>query len=100
LRAAAGDEHVSVVSAAGAALAALRKVKSEAKVSMRTQIAHVVLDVPLGLVAGVEVALDDVRAAGRVTGTLEISEVPDAPDATVVARDAELIPAEPKAPRD
>lgn len=99
LRAVAGAEHVSVVSAAGAALAALRKVKSEAKVSMRTEIAHVVLDVPVGLVAGVEAALDDVRAAGRVTGTLEVEEVPDAPDATVVARDAELLPAEPKAPR-
>lgn len=94
LRAAAGDADPGVVAAAGAALAALRKVKSEAKVSMRTPIAAVTLSVPAGLRPGVELALTDVRAAGRVTGSLELvtsdGEVP-------VAGDAELVPAEPKA---
>ncbi|GAA3812684.1 valine--tRNA ligase [Cellulomonas soli] len=94
LRAAAGDAEVGVVGAAGAALAALRKVKSEAKVSMRTQIAAVTLSVPEALRAGVELALGDVRAAGRVTGSLVLVTADvEAP----VAGDAELVPAEPKA---
>jgi valyl-tRNA synthetase len=87
LRAAAADAQPSVVAAAGAALAALRKVKSEAKVSMRTEILAVVLDVPAGLRADVELALDDVRAAGRATGTLELVT---ADGDAVVARDAAL----------
>ncbi|HEY0186757.1 MAG TPA: valine--tRNA ligase [Cellulomonas sp.] len=98
LRAAAGDGDAAVVGAAGAALAALRKVKSEAKVSMRTEITAVRLEVPAALVASVRVALDDVRAAGRVTGVLDLVETPDSPEAAVVARDAELLPPEPKQP--
>ncbi|MBB2924968.1 valine--tRNA ligase [Cellulomonas cellasea] len=93
LRAAAGDADASVVGAAGAALAALRKVKSEAKVSMRTEITRVTLAVPAAHTAGVEAALADVRSAGRVTGTLDlVGEDGEA----VVARDAELLPPEPK----
>jgi len=87
LRTAAGDTDAGIVGAAGAALAALRKVKSEAKVSMKTEIVRATLEVPAALVANVELALDDVRAAGRATGFLEIASVPT--DA-VVARDAEL----------
>ncbi|MFI2752805.1 valine--tRNA ligase [Cellulomonas sp. P22] len=93
LRAAAGDADAAVVGAAGAALAALRKVKSEAKVSMRTEIAKVTLAVPPALAAGVGLALGDVRAAGRVTGELDV--VAEDGEA-VVARDAELLPAPPK----
>ncbi|MFF1529633.1 valine--tRNA ligase [Cellulomonas sp. NPDC058312] len=96
LRAAAGDGDPTVVAAAGAALAALRKVKSEAKVSMRTEILRARLEVPASLLPGVRVALDDVRAAGRATGELDVVEVADGPDATVVAHDAELLPPEPK----
>lgn len=83
-----------VVSAAGSALAALRKVKSEAKVSMRTEITAVELAVPAALRPGVEVALDDVRAAGRVVGTLTLV---DGDGEACVARDAVLAPPEPKA---
>ena len=93
LRAAARDADPSVVTAAGSALAALRKVKSQAKVSMRTEIAAVTLVVPTALGPGVEVALDDVRAAGRVTGTITIET---AEAESVIARDTELVPAEPK----
>ncbi|GIG29184.1 valine--tRNA ligase [Cellulomonas marina] len=89
LRTAAGDADPAVVAAAGSALAALRKVKSEAKVSMRTEIEHAVLAVPAALRAGVEHALDDVRAAGRVTGTLELV---DGDGEGVLARDARLVP--------
>ena len=67
LREAAGDADAAVVAAAGAALAALRKVKSEAKVSMRTPITAVTLTVPTATRSAVELALGDVRAAGRVT---------------------------------
>jgi len=93
LRAAAGDADPTIVGAAGAALAALRKVKSEAKASMRTEIAKVTLMVPPAMTAGVEIALSDVRAAGRVVGELDLV----AEDGeSVVARDAELLPAPPK----
>jgi valyl-tRNA synthetase len=89
LRAAAGSADAGVVAAAGSALTALRKVKSEAKVSMRTEIAAVTLAVPAALRAGVEVALQDVRSAGRVTGTLDLVETDT--DA-VTATGAELVP--------
>lgn len=92
LRAAAGSADANVVGAAGSALAALRKVKSEAKVSMRTEIAAVTLAVPAGLRAGVEIALDDVRSAGRVTGTLDLVE---GDTDAVVASNADLVPPTP-----
>ena len=63
-----------VLVGAGHALAALRKVKSEAKVSMRTPILAVTLAVPAELVASVRAAEEDVRGAGRVTGTFEVVE--------------------------
>ena len=87
LHEAAGDASFATVTAAGAALAALRKVKSEAKVSMRTEILSARLEVPTAQLAAVELALDDVRAAGRATGPLEVvgAEVEQA-----VAVDAEL----------
>ena len=72
LRAAAAGADPAVVGAAGAALAALRKVKSEAKVSMRTPLLAVTLALPAALRPGVEAALADVRAAGRVTGALDV----------------------------
>ncbi len=72
LRAAAGDASFATVTAAGAALAALRKVKSEAKVTMRTEILAARLEVPAAQLASVEATVDDVRAAGRAVGTLEV----------------------------
>ncbi|MCG2799820.1 MAG: valine--tRNA ligase [Cellulomonas sp.] len=83
----AADAPFGVVTAAGAALAALRKVKSEAKVSMRTPILVATLQVPAALADGIRLALGDVRAAGRLTGDLAVvvAEV-DAP----VAVDAVL----------
>lgn len=41
-------------------------------------------------------ALSDIRSAGRATGVLDVVEIADAADATVVAKDAELVPPEPK----
>ena len=93
LRAAAAGTDPAVVTAAGSALAALRKVKSEAKVSMRTPLLAVTLALPGGLQAGVELALADLRAAGRVTGPLNL--VVDDVEAPV-ARAAELGEPEPR----
>jgi len=85
LRAVAGDADPATLHAAGRALAALRKVKSEAKVSMRTPIVAGTLAVPADSRALVEAAWADVLAAGRAQVTLvdEELEVP-------VVRDAEL----------
>ncbi len=91
LRTAAAGADPAVVTAAGGALAALRKVKSEAKVSMRTPIVAVTLALPAALRPGVEAALADVRAAGRVVGPLELAD--DDVEAPV-ARAAELGEAE------
>ena len=55
-----------VLAAAGSALAALRKVKSEAKVAQRTVIESVTLQVPAEAAALVEAARADLVAAGRV----------------------------------
>ncbi|AEG43874.1 valine--tRNA ligase [Isoptericola variabilis] len=74
LRAAAGDADPVQLTAAGHALAALRKIKSEAKVSMRTPILSATVAVPGALLDGVRASLDDVRGAGRVEGELELVE--------------------------
>ncbi|GAA1400522.1 valine--tRNA ligase [Oerskovia paurometabola] len=63
-----------VLVGAGHALAALRKVKSEAKVSMRTPILAVTLAVPAEFVASVRAAEADIRGAGRVTGSFDVVE--------------------------
>lgn len=72
LRAAGGDADPTDLAAAGHALAALRKVKSEAKASMRTPIVAASLAVPAGSLTAVETAVEDVKAAGRVTGPLDL----------------------------
>jgi valyl-tRNA synthetase len=74
LRTAAGEADPVWLTAAGHALAALRKIKSEAKASMRTPVLSATVAVPGSLLEGVTGALDDVRGAGRVTGPLELVE--------------------------
>ncbi len=69
-----------VLAAAGTALAALRKVKSEAKVSQRTELTSVQLSLPAGAVMLVEAARSDVMAAGRAR---ELTLVGADTDATV-----------------
>jgi valyl-tRNA synthetase len=85
LRAVAGDADPTILDAAGRALAALRKVKSEAKVSMRTPIVAGELVVPAAQLALVEAARADVLAAGRAAVEL-VGEDVDLP----IARDVEL----------
>ncbi len=62
---AAGAEP-GIIAAAGAALGALRKIKSDAKVSQRTAIVSVDLLVPESQMEQVNAAKLDVMAAGRV----------------------------------
>ena len=59
-------EGAETLAAAGAALAALRKVKSEAKVSQKTVISSVTLSVPEASLQLVASARADLMSAGRV----------------------------------
>ena len=94
LRTAAGDAEPSLVPTAGAALAALRKVKSEAKVSQRTEFAAAELVLAEADQAAVQSVLADLRAAGRVAGELTVRAA--AEDADGVQVDGELLPPPPK----
>ncbi|GAA4965694.1 valine--tRNA ligase [Kineococcus glutinatus] len=64
--AATADDALAVLGAAGAALSTLRKVKSEAKVSQRTELATAAVSGPAALVDPARRAAADVAAAGRV----------------------------------
>lgn len=66
--AAAAD--AKVIDAVAAALAGIRGAKSQAKVSMRAEVARVELRGPAHLVHDAEVAADDLRSAGKITGDL------------------------------
>lgn len=98
LRAAAADVDPAHLAAAGRALATLRKVKSEAKVSMRTEIASATLAVPTALLPLVEATVTDVRSAGRAYD-LRLAADPsldEGEEQALEVRGAELVPAEPK----
>jgi valyl-tRNA synthetase len=83
----------TLLAAVGEALAGVRKAKSEAKVGMRAEVASIVLAGPAAWTDRVRLAETDLRAAGRITGTIDYAEA-ETPD----VRDAELIPVEkPKA---
>jgi len=80
----AGDElapfasdDVAIYPAASAVLGELRKAKSEAKRSMRTEVTAATVHAPAELVRALRPALDDVRDAGRVVGELELVEAPE-----------------------
>ncbi|WP_024288879.1 valine--tRNA ligase [Cellulomonas sp. KRMCY2] len=77
------------LAAAGRALAALRKVKSEAKVSMRTVITRGELVVPSAHLALVTATLGDVLAAGRAA---DLTLVADDGIEGALVRGAELEP--------
>jgi len=88
----AGGDPV-LLGAVGEALAGVRKAKSEAKVGMRAEVASIVLAGPGEWADRVRLAESDLRAAGRITGTVAYAEAE-----TPEVRDAELIPVEkPKA---
>ena len=75
-------------------LGGIRGAKSQAKVSMRTELSRVAVTGPAAAVALAEKAADDLRAAGRITGALTFTPS-DAPSATEITVDAEVAPQEP-----
>ena len=68
--AAAGDASADLLAHAGEALAALRGIKSKAKVSMKTPILSATLAVADDVRGSIEAALGDIAEAGRVTGPI------------------------------
>ncbi|MFC7489269.1 MULTISPECIES: valine--tRNA ligase [unclassified Knoellia] len=91
-----GDEAVdpAMLGAMGAALATVRKSKSEAKLSMRAEVAHIVLGGPEALLAHVRAGEQDLRSAGKITGSLDLVAAD-----TWSASDVELIPVEKPKPQ-
>ncbi len=79
-----GDPEMLV--AVGEALAAIRKTKSEAKLGMRAEVAQVTVVGPVRALDDVRAAEADLRAAGRITGTVGYAE-----GDTVGARDVQLV---------
>ncbi|TAK68883.1 MAG: valine--tRNA ligase [Actinomycetota bacterium] len=90
LRATAGDGDAAVVSAAAVVLSGVRRAKSEAKVSMRAEVATVRVSGPASAIALVRLAEADLRSAGRVAaldlteadgplsvGAVDLAPVPD-----------------------
>ncbi len=74
-----------VYPAAAAVLGEIRKAKSEAKRSMRTDVTHAVVRAPAELLRSLEPALADVRDAGRIVGEVELVEAGElAVDVTLV----------------
>jgi valyl-tRNA synthetase len=80
----------AVLPAVAATLAGLRGAKSNAKVSMRTELTSVTVTGPAASLALAEQAADDLRAAGKIVGDLTFT----ATDDTEIAVDAVIAPTE------
>lgn len=65
----------SLLDNAGAALAALRKIKSEAKVSMKTPILSVTLKAVPQAQREIQESLSDIACAGKVTGDITLTDL-------------------------
>ena len=91
--AAAGSVSADVLDWAGKALAELRGLKSQAKVSMKTPILSATLAAPTDAVEAITSTLSDIAEAGRVTGPLTVVEAAAGEgeaDATVAVTASEL----------
>ncbi|MDO4913200.1 MAG: valine--tRNA ligase [Bifidobacteriaceae bacterium] len=77
------NEHPQMLDSAAEALAELRKIKSEAKVSMRTPILQATLGVTNETRIDLEACLEDIAAAGRVEGALNLEQVEATDDTDV-----------------
>ena len=91
IAAAAAGADPAILEVAGASLAALRKVKSENKVSQRTTYASVTLGVPAAEADSVAAVRDDLVRAAHVRGDFATAEAE-----TVTVTAFELDPPEPK----
>ena len=84
--AAFASDDVAIYPAAAAVLGELRKAKSEAKRSMRTEVTAVAVRAPAELRRALEPAIADVRDAGRVVGDLDVADAAElAVDVTLAA---------------
>lgn len=91
LREGAGEAGEKLITHAGLALAALRKVKSEAKVSQKTPILSVTVAAPTELHAAIEAVREDLLEAAKVTGEFTVVEAAAAEEgAAVVVTEVEL----------
>ena len=88
---AAAAADPSTLDAVAAALIGIRGAKSQAKVSMRHELTKVRISGPAPLVRAAELAADDLRRTGRVTGKLKFTVDESATELSV---DAELAPIE------
>jgi valyl-tRNA synthetase len=79
----------AVLAAVGAALAAVRKTKSEAKVGMRTELSRLVLTGPTAALEHARAAEADLRAAGRLVGAVEYAPAEGA--VGITTQEAELV---------
>jgi len=93
-----GDSDPAILDAAAELLAGLRGAKSGAKVSMRTEVLTALVRGKPSRLDLAELAVDDVRAAGKVSGLLTMEPQEDADRLEVVATLAEPTPPVPAAP--
>lgn len=91
LRDAAADGRPEVLAVAAEVLAAVRKAKTEAKRSLRTEVELVEVSGPEHVVAALGEALEDVRESGRVA-ELVTSHAPELTIAVTLAPDAPAPP--------
>ena len=63
----------AVLAAASLVIGAIRKAKSEAKVSMRTELTRVEVSGPAAALELAQRAAEDLRAAGKVVGELRFT---------------------------
>ncbi|MET3963247.1 valyl-tRNA synthetase [Marmoricola sp. OAE513] len=82
------EGDASMLSAVASALGGIRGAKSQAKVSMKTEITRAVISGPAALVDAAAAATEDLRNVGKITGTLEFA----ATDANELTVEAELAP--------
>jgi valyl-tRNA synthetase len=74
-----------MLDAVAAALAGIRGAKSNAKVSMRAELARVEVAGPGALVRAAQAAADDLCKAGKITGDLVFTARDDLDELTVTA---------------
>ena len=92
--AAAAAVSPELLTHAGEALAALRGIKSKAKVSMKTPILSVQLGVSDEARKSIESALDDIAEAGRVTGPISFTSTAAAEGEDEAATDVTIAESE------
>ncbi len=90
LRSFQGDASINQVTAE--VISQLRKVKSEAKVSMKAEISRAVISAPAQVTEQIKLVASDLMAAGRVTSPFEYREVAKAEGASQISIEIELAP--------